>query len=211
MLQLDHITVAALDLAEGVAHVEARLGVPVPKGGRHAAMGTHNHLLRLGPALFLEVIAPDPRAAPIGRKRWFCLDDPEMRRALAAGPRLVTWVVRTASIDTALASLPGSLGPAVEVGRDGLSWRISVPEDGRMPFEGAYPTLIEWAQGPHPAHRMSDLGCELEHLYVSHPAARQMAEELRPHLFDVRVTWKDSPNAGCEAVIRTPVGLRTLN
>jgi Glyoxalase-like domain len=62
MLQLDHITVAADTLAAGVAHAEAALGVTIPFGGAHPLMGTHNHLLRLGETLFLEVIAPDPNA-----------------------------------------------------------------------------------------------------------------------------------------------------
>jgi len=50
---------------------EAALGVTIPFGGVHPLMGTHNHLLRLGAALFLEIIAPDPAAGPLPRPRWF--------------------------------------------------------------------------------------------------------------------------------------------
>ena len=56
---LDHLVVVAPDLAEGIAHVRDCLGVAMPEGGRHREMGTRNHLLRLGDATFLEVIAVD--------------------------------------------------------------------------------------------------------------------------------------------------------
>ena len=45
---LDHLTVAALTLEEGVAHVQRALGVVMPRGGSHPLMGTHNHLMQLG-------------------------------------------------------------------------------------------------------------------------------------------------------------------
>ena len=63
MLTLDHITIAALSLGEGVAFASAALGVSIPPGGAHVQMATHNHLVRLGDGLFLEIIAPDPSAA----------------------------------------------------------------------------------------------------------------------------------------------------
>src|SRR5215471_3447822 len=78
MFALDHITVAALSLEDGVAFASATLGVSIPPGGAHVQMATHNHLLRLGDTLFLEVIAPDPSAS-VARPRWFALDDARMR------------------------------------------------------------------------------------------------------------------------------------
>src|SRR3954469_7122628 len=76
MTELDHITVAARSLAQGLAYLRDALGVDLPYGGAHPRMATHNHLLRLGPALFLELIAIDPTAPPPARPRWFQLDDP---------------------------------------------------------------------------------------------------------------------------------------
>src|SRR5439155_21485872 len=72
---LDHLTVAALSLEQGVAYVHRALGVVAPPGGSHPLMATHNHLMQLGDGVFLEIIAPDGRAAP-QRTRWFGLDDP---------------------------------------------------------------------------------------------------------------------------------------
>src|SRR5690242_14770946 len=142
LLQIDHITVAAESLRAGVAHAEAALGVTIPFGGAHPLMGTHNHLLRLGDTLFLEIIAPDPAAGALLRRRWFGLDDKKQRAALAVSPRLVTWVVATTDIETSLRQVPHAAGPAITVTRGELAWLISVPPDGAMPFDGAFPTLI---------------------------------------------------------------------
>ena len=102
MLQIDHITVAADGLRAGVAHAEAALGVTIPFCGAHPLMGTHNHLLRLGDTLFLEIIAPDPAAGPLSQRRWFGLDDAKQRAELAVSPRLATWIVATDDIEASL-------------------------------------------------------------------------------------------------------------
>ena len=152
---LDHLTVAALTLEEGVAHVERQLGVVVPPGGSHPLMGTHNHLMQLGDGVFLEIIALDPATEP-KRPRWFALDDAHMRAHLKSSPRLMSWVARVPDLATALRDMPLSAGEAVHVSRGTLSWLISVPQDGSMPFDGAFPTLIEWPAGPHPSTRMAE-------------------------------------------------------
>jgi hypothetical protein len=96
MLQLDHLTVVAPDLAEGVAHVRGCLDLDVPFGQRHLYMGTHNHLLQLGDGVYLEIVARDPAAAPQAHRRWFGLDDQRRVRAdWDAGRRLRGWVART--------------------------------------------------------------------------------------------------------------------
>ncbi|MGY3076276.1 hypothetical protein ACVWZZ_002647 [Bradyrhizobium sp. LM6.10] len=139
MLRLDHITVAAKDLAEGVAYVEQALGIAPPAGGAHPLMGTHNHLLRLSETAFLEVIAPNPSAPAPTRPRWFAMDDPRTHAALASSPRLMTWVVSTSDIASALAKDPASrpagdscdarqsrmadLRPARRL--DAVRWRVS--------------------------------------------------------------------------------------
>ena len=61
MLRFDHIAISAQTLEDGVAAVEAALGVKMAGGGQHPHMATHNRLLGLGD-LYLEVIAIDPAA-----------------------------------------------------------------------------------------------------------------------------------------------------
>jgi hypothetical protein len=211
LLQLDHITVAAESLRAGVAHAEAALGVSIPFGGVHPLMGTHNHLLRLGEALFLEIIAPDPAAGPLPRRRWFSLDDPKLRTELAASPRLLTWVVATDDIEAALRRVPHAAGPAVTLTRGDLKWLMGVSPDGAMRFDGGFPTLIEWPRGPHPASRMPDLGCSLAALEITHPEAETIGRSLRPFLDDARVRFSPAEKPRLRATIRTPSGERQLS
>jgi hypothetical protein len=210
MLNLDHITVAANDLAEGAAYVEQALGIAPPAGGAHPLMGTHNHLLRLSETSFLEVIAPDPQAPTPKRPRWFALDDPQTHAALAVSPRLVTWVVNTSDIESSLADIPRAARPAITVTRGHLEWLISVPPDGSMPFGGAFPTVIQWPEGPHPASRMPDLGCALVAFEIRHPAADTIRTSLAGFLDDPRVRFSHAREPSFRAVIRTPSGEREL-
>jgi hypothetical protein len=206
---LDHLTLAAPTLEQGVAHVERALGVVVPAGGAHSLMGTHNCLMQLGEAVFLEIIAPDPAASP-QRPRWFAFDDPNMRARLQRSPQLISWVVRVPDLGALLRDIGGRVGEAVHVTRGSLAWLISVPADGSMPFDGAFPTLIEWPPGPHPASRMADLNCRLEHLAIAHPESVRLAAVLDPIFRDARVTVSGGTAVQLRATIKTPVGLREL-
>lgn len=171
MHELDHLVVAARTLEEGGAWVEARLGVaPVP-GGKHATMGTHNRLLRLGALVYLEVIAVDPEAPAPARPRWFGLDTPEMRDRLARGPALIHWVVRTDDIETEASRVPEPLD-ILALSRGDYRWRITVPPSGRLPCAGRCPTLIQWEGNMHPARNLPESGCELLDLDTSGEAPR---------------------------------------
>jgi hypothetical protein len=202
---LDHLTVAALTIEQGVAHVQRALGVAVPFGGAHPLMGTHNHLMRLGDGIFLEIIAPDPAVTP-QRTRWFSLDDPLMRASLKSAPRLIHWVARVPDLALALREIEADLGEAVPLTRDAHSWLISVPRNGSMPFEGAFPTLIEWPAGPHPSTRMADLGCRLEQLSIVHPEGDRLSMALAPVMADDRVVVETGTAIQLRATIRTPNG-----
>ena len=210
MLFLDHITVAANSLAEGVAYVEQAIGVPMSGGGEHPLMATHNKFLRLGEALFLEVIAPDP-GGRASRPRWFALDDPRTSDALSRSPKLMVWVARTSDIVASLSAMPQAARPAITVTRGDLAWLISVPPDGSMPFDGAFPTLIQWPQGVHPAARLPDLGCSLVELEVRHPDAGLIQSSLQGFLDDSRISFRTDATPSLKAVIRTPSGDRLVN
>lgn len=207
---LDHLTVAALTLEEGVAHVQRSLGVTMPPGGSHPVMGTHNCLMQLGDRVFLEVIALDPDVTA-QRTRWFSLDDPGMHARLKQAPELISWVVRVPQLCAVLRDIDETVGEAVRVSRDSLSWLISVPRDGSMPFDGAFPTLIEWPEGPHPASQMADLGCRLKHLAIEHPRSARLARALAPIFSDDRVTTSGGAAARLRAIVETPSGRRELS
>ncbi len=158
--ELDHLVVAARTLDEGSAWVEAKLGVPMAEGGKHALMGTHNRLLSLGPGTFLEVIAIDPEAPAPARPRWFDLDAPAMRELLSRAPALIHWVERTDDLEAALADYSEPV-EILALSRGPYRWRMGVPPDGRRPGQGRQPTLIQWL-GPHPAQALPPSGCTLE-------------------------------------------------
>src|SRR4029079_3650938 len=92
--RLDHITVVAPSLEARAAYIQGALGVLPGPGRAHPGMATHNLLLALGTDVYLEVIAPDPKAAPIDRPRWFGLD--AIRHGSKA--RLGAWVASTDDI-----------------------------------------------------------------------------------------------------------------
>jgi hypothetical protein len=208
MLRLDHIVVASLTLEEGVAHVERCLGVIVPPGGEHPLMGTNNHLMRLGDEIYLEIISPNPKVHP-QRPRWFGLDGSELLAQLKLAPRLITWVARVPDLKMALQRALEA-GDIVSASRGNLSWLISVSADGAMPFDGAFPTLIQWPSGPHPSERMVDLGCRPQRLEVAHPRANLIRGMLSSNFEDQRITLMDESQVRLRAEIMTPTGLRTL-
>lgn len=200
MLRFDHLAVSCTALDEGAAAVEAALGLPLVPGGKHAHMGTHNRLLRLGDA-YLEVIAIDPAAPAPPWPRWFALDD------FAGAARLTNWVVACDDLDAGLAQAPAGAGVAVDLARGDLRWRMGVTADGRLPFAGAFPALIQW-QGPHPAPRLPDSGARLARLVVTHPEAASLRLALSG-LSDPGVVVEAGPLA-LRAEIDTPHGRRVL-
>ena len=205
----DHLVVVAENLRSGCDWVEERLGVRPQPGGRHVAMGTHNALLLLGKRFYLEVIAADPGGTKPNRPRWFDMDEPRMRAALAEGPHLAHWVARTGDIDTAAARLP-DLGAVTPMSRGDLTWRITVPDDGHRPGRGLVPTLIQWPDARHPTDNMADSGCRLVAIGGEHPEpAIARAALATLGLSDtLKVTYGKSPRVA--AMVRTSRGVATL-
>jgi hypothetical protein len=168
-IALDHIAIACARLDEGIAWVEARLGVRAPLGGKHPIMSTHNAVMGLGPGVYLEIIAADPDAVPAERPRWFGLDDPQVKARLAAhGPFLAAWVARSDDVVETVRCAGTGLGKVYTMRRGELVWQIAIRDDGAVPMGGLHPIVIEWPAGPHVSTRMADLGCRLK-LIVARP------------------------------------------
>jgi Glyoxalase-like domain len=197
---IDHLIVTAPDLASGAELVRSALGVDPQTGGKHVRLGTHNLVLKLGDAVYLEVIAPDPEAPDPGRPRWFELDDHRP-------PRLAGWVARTSDIRAAAASEP--LGTITEMSRGDLNWLITVPDDGKLLLGGAGPALIEW-HAPHPAGKMRDAGCSLTALEVFHPDPRRVEALFRSLELRDRIQVKAADTPHLVARFHTPAGPRSL-
>lgn len=172
--EIDHLTITAPNLALGAAYVQRALGVAMQPGGEHPRMGTHNLLLRLGDALFLEVIAVNPVAARPPRPRWFALDALDAD----AAPRLAHWVVRTETIRSAPPEYLGLVGPIETMTRATLQWLITIRSDGALPMEGAAPALIEWQTSAHPAAQLHDKGCALRGFEIHTAESERMGALL---------------------------------
>lgn len=199
MLVLDHIAVAATDLAAGAQAVEAKLGLPLQPGGQHPHMGTHNRLMSLGPD-YLEVIAIDPEGAAPAQPRWFDLD------RFTGAPRATTWICRCDDLEAALAQAPRGTGRPWDLARADLRWRMGVPEDGILPFDGLFPALIQWQGTAHPGPRLTDLGARLVGLTLYSPQASALRAALAPLVADARITVHEAPTPRMEARIATPNG-----
>jgi hypothetical protein len=204
MLELDHFAVAGETLDQAVAHVETALGVAMGPGGQHERYGTHNRLLGLDPALYMEAIAIDPQAPAPPDARWFGLDD-------FTGPaRLDKWICRVPDMDAALEALPMA-GRKVALKRGDLRWTMAVPEDGRLPFDGMFPALIEWHTDNLPGQRLAAQGRSLHELVICHPRAAELQALLAPLLTAPLVRFETADAPGVQAHIETgsgPVVLR---
>ncbi|SEO13232.1 Glyoxalase-like domain-containing protein [Gemmobacter aquatilis] len=203
MLTLDHLALSAQTLEEGVAHVEAVLGVPLVAGGQHALMATHNRLLGLGD-LYFEVIAPDQTLPRPAFPRWFDLD------RFTGPPRLTNWICRCSDLAAEIAASPPGIGAALALSRGELRWTMAVPADGILPFDNAFPALIAWQGSAHPATRLPDSGLRLTLLEIAHPEAPALRTALAGRFADPRVQIVPGPAKALRATFATPHGPRVL-
>lgn len=204
-IELDHLAIVATRLEDGVAYVEDALGVSLSPGGEHTLMGTHNRLLGLADGIYLEVIAINPEAPNPPHARWFDLD------ALAGPPRLGNWVARCADISATLAQAPPGAGKAAALSRGRLNWTMAISENGKLPFEGTFPGLLQWHGAAHPCEGLPASGCTLTELELQHPKANALKHLLDGcGLADTRISFVQAPVQKLTAQVQTPHGLRVL-
>lgn len=198
---IDHLIYAVAEIQKGMDEVEQLLGVRPQIGGRHTRYGTRNALLSLGPATYLEVIAPDPGLRRPSRGVLFDNGD-------RAASRLVTWVLRAEAIEKMVAAAGGiGLGEIHEGKRetpDGkmLSWRLTDPY--AMPYDGAVPFLISWGSTPHPT-TTAPSGGTLIGLCIEHPQPAAVSQALET--LGLRMAVSSAARFRLIATIETPRGV----
>ena len=200
-MSVDHIVYAVPDLDEGVATIEQRLGVRAAPGGRHESTGSHNALLGLGGAGYLEIIAPDPANPNPPHPRAFNLDE-------GGTPRLAGWATRSTAIDDTVARARGAgydPGPIQDLSRrrpDGvlLEWRLTRSGSGG---EFVLPFVIDWGDAQHPS-TTSPQGAVLRRLAIEHPDPDRIARALAALGVDVEVRQASRP--ALVATVETPSG-----
>ena len=223
MLTLDHLTIIAPTLFDGVVHVKECLGIEVPFGTRHHYMGTHNHRLQLGGNVYLEIVARDPDGVDPGRARWFGVDDPDrIRSDWEENRRLRGWVAAVSPIER-IVSERSAFGEVVALPFDNPEFAFSIPADGSLPCEGALPSLIDHREDPTRMSDIPDLGARLVSFSLLHPEPEKvramyrglkMPEKVRAMYRGLKIDRppeiKAGPAVRYEAEIATPDGRRTL-
>ncbi|MES0879185.1 VOC family protein [Roseibium sp. SCP14] len=211
MLKLDHITVIAPTLNEGVSHVRECLDLDVPFGTRHEYMGTHNHRLQLGGRIYLEIVALDPEGVLPGRARWFGLDDQQsVRSDWEEGRRLRGWVANSDSFNSIPSEHRAHFGGEVPLPFDKPSFAFCIPEDGSLPLDGAVPSLIDHKGDPTSMAEIPDLGTRLRSLTLEHPDPVAIERMYRDLMVDQPPEIVRGPKVRYRAVIETPTGLKEL-
>lgn len=211
MLKLDHMTIIAPTLREGVLHVQECLGLDVPFGTRHHYMGTHNHRLQLGGNLYLEIVALDPAGIDPGRRRWFGLNDQDrVRSDWRAGRRLRGWVAGTVDIDSVLAAHGAIFGDKVPLPTDDPSFDFAIPPDGSLPLDGAAPSLIDHRGDPTSMASIPDLNARLHSLTLEHPDPATIEALYHSLSIDRPPTIVRGQRLRYRAEIETPTGLKEL-
>ncbi len=166
-IAIDHLVYATPELEAGIADLEKRFGRRAAPGGQHPEWGTRNALLGLGPAVYLEIIGPDPTLPPPPQGRPFGID-------ALTGPRFVTWALKAPRLEEQVqrAAARGLVLGAIREGRrrrpDGslLSWRLTDPYT--VNGDGLAPFLIDWGDAEHPARALPQIG-RLQQLRLEHP------------------------------------------
>jgi hypothetical protein len=207
---IDHLVIAAPSLEVGANFVRRALGVIPQPGGEHSRMGTHNLLLRLGEAAYLEVISPNPAVPRPERSRWFELDEYDA----TAPPRLTAWVARTDDIRKTVVEMPEDMGHVEAMNRGDLEWLITIPSNGGLLLDGVAPALIQWPIGRHPASHLHDLGCNLLRLEAFHSEPTRVSELLNCLGLGDVVSVQSLPDGASgylTAHIGTPTGPRTVS
>ena len=211
MLKLDHLTVIAPTLTEGVAHVRTCLDLDVPFGQRHAYMGTYNHLLQLGGAVYLEIVALDPEADRPGRRRWFGLDDQrKVRVDWDEGRRLRGWVARTDAIDAVIAGREGIFGAKISLPAVNSTFDFAIPEDGSLPLDGVAPSIIDRRGKPRSMATIADPGARLRSFTLEHPDPGAVSALYRELAIDRPPVIVQGTTPRYRAQIETPTGLKEL-
>jgi len=211
MLKLDHLTVIAPTLAEGVAHVRDCLGLDVPFGSRHDYMGTCNHRLQLGGSVYLEIVALDPNGTAPGRARWFGLDDQaQVRTDWEGGRRLRGWVANAEALEAVAAAQGAIFGEVVALPPENPSFAFTIPRDGSLPLDGAAPSIIDHRGDASYIATIPDLGARLTSFTLEHPDPAEIEALYRSLAIDRPPVIVQGPKLRYQAMIETPSGMREL-
>lgn len=168
---LDHVVLGVNNLDKGMDDFREITGVTPKKDGTDATFGTHSAIVGLGENMFLEIIAPDPKADPD-------LLNPELRELVY--DRLQTldsltpfrWAIGTSNLERTTKFMRRASSRPSEVmagsrdrgwGRD-LAWtwvKVNVPDSHVTPF------FVQWDDMTKRPQSRAPEGCTLDELHIN--------------------------------------------
>jgi len=167
--RIDHVVIGTSNLISGTKILEAKLNTKFSPGGEHKIMGTHNKLLKLQSNMYLEVIANNPRLDPPSRPRWFSLDESNIKKRIKNSPRALCWVLEVDNLEDTVKNCGYNSGEILQLSRDDLTWKVTIPSDGKLVESGVLPILIEWPCNQHPSEKLNNTKVSLKKLSLFHP------------------------------------------
>ena len=167
--RIDHIVIGAANLISGTNILETKLGTKFSSGGEHQIMGTHNKLLKLQSDIYLEVIANNPNVDKPSRQRWFSLDESSIKEKIKKSPRLLCWVLEVDNIEDTVKKCGYNPGEILQLSRDELTWKVTVPSNGKLVENGVLPVLIEWPSNQHPSKKLNNSKVSINKISLFHP------------------------------------------
>ena len=167
--RIDHIVIGASNLIAGTKILETKLSSKFTPGGEHMIMGTHNKLLKLQSNIYLEVIANNPNVSKPSRQRWFSLDEARTKEKIKHSPRALCWVLEVDNIEDTVKKCGYNPGEILQLSRDELTWKVTVPSNGKLVENGVLPVLIEWPSNQHPSKKLNNSKVSINKISLFHP------------------------------------------
>ena len=167
--RIDHIVIGATNLILGTKTLETKLSTKFSPGGEHKTMGTHNKLLKLQSNIYLEIISNNPNVSKPSRQRWFSLDESSIKEKIKKSPRLLCWVLEVDNIEDTVKKCGYNPGEILQLSRDELTWKVTVPSNGKLVENGVLPVLIEWPSNQHPSKKLNNSKVSINKISLFHP------------------------------------------
>jgi len=203
--RIDHIVIGASNLISGTKILETKLYTKFSSGGEHQIMGTHNNLLKLKSDIYLEVIANNPIVDKPSRQRWFSLDDANTKEKIKFSPRLLCWVLEVDNLEDTVKQCGYNPGEVLQLSRDDLTWKITVPSDGKLLENGVLPILKEWSDNQHPSIKLTNSKVSINKLSLFHPEPFKI-KNIISNLIDSDLIRVSEGFPKIELILTTPKG-----
>ena len=200
--RIDHIVIGTANLVSGTKILETKLGTKFSPGGEHKIMGTHNNLLKLQSNIYLEIIANNPNVNKPSRQRWFSLDEFNIKEKIKHSPKVLCWVLEVENIEDTVQQCGYNPGEILQLSRDDLTWKVTIPSDGKLVENGVLPVLIEWPSDQHPSKKLNNSKVSINKISLFHPEPHKI-KNILSNLIDTDLIYLSEGFPNIELILTT--------